>query len=89
MSPADALHQITEAMLLVMILSMPPIIVASVVGVIVSLLQALTQVQEQTLSFAVKLIAVAITIAATAGFLGSEMLTFTINLFDTFPELTR
>lgn len=89
MAPSSALHVLSEAMILVLMLSMPPIIVASVVGLIVSLLQALTQIQEQTLSFAIKLIAVAITIAATAGFLGHEMLNFTMTLFDTFPDLTR
>ena len=89
MSPSDIVHVITESMMLVLLLSMPPIIVASVVGIVVSLLQALTQIQEQTLSFAVKLIAVAITIAATAGLLGSEMLTFTMKLFDNFPDLVR
>lgn len=88
MSPADAVHQISDAMLLVMLLSMPPIVVASVVGILVSLLQALTQVQEQTLSFAIKLVAVAITIAAMAGFLGSEMLTYTLKLFNDFPKMT-
>ncbi len=88
MSPDDALFQITEAMLLVMYLSLPPIIVASVVGIVVSLLQALTQIQEQTLSFGIKLIAVAVTLAAMAGFLGSEMLNFTTALFDDFPKLT-
>jgi type III secretion protein S len=87
MSPEDAMFQITEAMMLVMILSMPPILVASVVGVVVSLLQALTQIQEQTLSFAVKLIAVALTIVAMAGILGSEMLNFTIKLFEDFPSI--
>ena len=61
MSPDTALDQLTQAMVLVMWLSMPPIIVASGVGIIISLLQALTQIQEQTLSFAVKLIAVAAT----------------------------
>ncbi len=89
MTPADAVHQITEAMVLVMLLSMPPIVVASVVGIAVSLLQALTQVQEQTLSFAIKLIAVAATIAAMAGFLGNEMLTYTLKLFNDFPKYTR
>lgn len=87
MAPEDALFQITESMMLVMVLSLPPIIVASVVGIIVSLLQALTQVQEQTLSFAVKLIAVALTIAAMAGILGSEMLNYTIKLFSDFPKI--
>ena len=89
MTPGDAVHQITEAMVLVMLLSMPPIIVASVVGIVVSLLQALTQVQEQTLSFAIKLVAVAVTIAAMAGFLGNEILTYTLKLFNDFPKYTR
>jgi type III secretion protein S len=89
MRPEDALFQITEAMMLVMLLSMPPIVVASIVGIIVSLLQALTQVQEQTLSFGIKLIAVAATMAIMAGMMGSEMLNFTVKLFDTFPQIVR
>lgn len=89
MSPATAVQQITDSMLLVMVLSMPPIVVASVVGIVVSLLQALTQVQEQTLSFAIKLIAVAATIAAISGYLGAMMLSYTLKLFDEFPTYTR
>ncbi len=88
MSPDVALQQIEQAMLLVMLLSLPPIVVASVVGILVSLLQALTQVQEQTVSFAIKLIAVAVTIAAMASLLGSEMLNFALKLFDGFPGMT-
>lgn len=88
MSPEVALHQLTEAMVLVMLLSMPPIIVASVVGVVVSLLQALTQIQEQTVSFAVKLVAVAATIAAMASLFGSEMLSYTLKLFNDFAKMT-
>ncbi len=88
MSPEIALQQLTESMLLVLILSLPPIIVASVVGIAVSLLQALTQVQEQTVSFAIKLIAVAVTIALMAGMLGSEMVNFTNRLFTEFPSMT-
>jgi type III secretion protein S len=88
MTPEVALHQLTESMVLVMLLSMPPIIVASVVGIGVSLLQALTQVQEQTISFAVKLVAVALTIAGMAGLFGSEMLKFTLKLFNDFPKMT-
>ncbi len=89
MSPEEAMFQITESMMLVMVLSMPPIIVASGVGIVVSLLQALTQIQEQTLSFGIKLIAVALTIAAMAGVLGSEMLNYTLKLFNDFPEIVR
>jgi type III secretion protein S len=88
MSPNEATNLLTQAMMLVMLLSLPPILVASLVGIAVSLLQALTQVQEQTISFAVKLIAVAVTIAAMASFLGSEMLAYTLNIFDNFPRMT-
>jgi type III secretion protein S len=88
MSPNEAANLLTQAMTLVMLLSLPPILVASLLGILVSLLQALTQVQEQTIAFAVKLIAVAITIAAMAGFLGSQMLAYTLNIFDNFPRMT-
>jgi type III secretion protein S len=88
MTPEVALHQLTESMILVMLLSMPPIIVASVVGIGVSLIQALTQIQEQTISFAIKLVAVAVTIAGMAGLFGSEMLKFTLKLFNDFPKMT-
>jgi type III secretion protein S len=89
MSPEDALYRISEAMVLTMTLSFFPIVVASVVGILVSLLQALTQVQEQTLSFGIKLIAVGITLAAMSGNFGSEMLTFATNIFEDFPEIVR
>lgn len=87
MSPDVALQQLTEAMVLVMILSMPPIVAAAVVGILVSLLQALTQLQEQTVSFAVKLIAVGITLALMAGLLGDEIVNFALKLFTDFPRM--
>lgn len=87
MTSNAALEQLTQAMVLVMWLSMPPIVVASVVGIFVSLLQALTQIQEQTLSFAIKLIVVAATIAAMSGALGSELYLFTLKLFNDFPKM--
>ncbi len=89
MSPAAATDQLSQVMLLVLYLSMPTIIVASGVGLLVSLLQALTQVQEQTLPFAVKLIAVAATLAATAAFTGGEMAAYTSTLIDRIPRIVR
>ena len=47
-----------KALYLVMMLSLPPIVVASAVGIVLSLIQAITQLQEQTLTFGVKLLAV-------------------------------
>lgn len=68
--------------MLVLLLSLPPIITAAVVGVMVSLVQAVTQIQDQTLSFGFKLVAVIITLIATVRWLGQEILVFTANIYD-------
>lgn len=52
-----AVDYAVKALYLVMMLSLPPIVVASVVGIVLSLIQAITQLQEQTLTFGVKLLA--------------------------------
>ena len=89
MEDQQILYLTSRALVLVLMLSGPPIVVASVVGVAVSLIQALTQIQEQTLSFAIKLIAVVITIFATAGWLGGMIFEYSVVIFDTFPQLVR
>jgi type III secretion HrpO family protein len=70
-------------------LSLVPIIVATVIGIIVSLLQALTQIQEQTLGFAVKLIAISLTIMFSASWMGSQILLYTQDIFTHFPLIGR
>lgn len=89
MNQAYIINITNQTLILVLILSLPPIVVATVVGVIVSLFQALTQVQEQTLSFAVKLIVVTLVLIATAAWTGAEVINFTTHIFDTFPTLHR
>ena len=89
METFDIVAYVNKALLLVLWLSLPPILVASIVGTLFSLLQALTQIQEQTLSFAVKLIAVGITLALTAHWIGGEIYTYTIVLFDAFPKIPK
>ena len=88
MSENMVLQLTREAMLLVLLLSMPPIIVATVTGLAVSLLQALTQVQEQTLSFAVKLIGVTLAIILTSSWMGSQLLLYGDQLLSDFASLT-
>jgi type III secretion protein S len=89
MDVTQILDYSVRAVVLILVLSMAPIAVATVVGVMVSLVQALTQVQEQTLGFAVKLIAVSLTLLATAVWMGNEMLQYTSNVFDALPRLPR
>lgn len=87
MNEAQILHLTKEAMLLVLLVSLPPIVVASVLGVLVSLVQAITQVQEQTLSFAIKLLGVVMTLVVTASWFGRELLLYTTRLFDQIIRL--
>ncbi len=78
-----------QGMMLVLILSMPAIILATIAGVGISLLQALTQIQEQTLGFAIKLIVVILTLLLTAHFMVGELFNYSMNIFKDFPVLGR
>lgn len=78
-----------EALLLVLIISGPPVLVSMVVGLAISLFQATTQIQEQTLTFVPKLVAVFVTLALLGSWLMAVMIRFTNNLFSTFPNYIR
>lgn len=79
-----ALNYAVKALYLVLVLSLPPIIVASVVGVLLSLLQAVTQLQEQTLTFGIKLLAVVLSLFLMGGWLGRELLHYADEIFTRF-----
>ncbi len=73
-----------QALLLILILSGPPIIISTLLGLFVAIFQAATQIQEQTLSFMVKLFAVMIVLLLMGGWLGSQILQFTNTIFLNF-----
>ncbi len=59
----------------------PAVLAAMVVGVVVAFIQALTQVQEMTLTFVPKILAVLVTVAVSAPFVGSQISIFTNVVF--------
>jgi flagellar biosynthetic protein FliQ len=67
----------------------PVILAALVVGVAVSLLQAITSIQEPTLSFAPKLIAIGAVIIIGAPWMIRQLMQFTIFFINKIPEMTR
>ena len=77
-----------QALLLILILSGPPIVISMIFGLTVAIFQAATQIQEQTLSFTVKLVAVILTLMFLGGWLGSEILQFSLNIFTNFYKWT-
>ncbi len=89
MTETDFVGLLHQGLLLTLVLSLPAILVASVVGVLFSLFQALTQIQEQTLSFAVKLIAVSVTLLLSARWMGIEIYNYTTVLFDIVPRTAQ
>ena len=84
MNEPVAIAYAVKAMYLVLLLSLPPIVVASVVGVLLSLVQAITQLQEQTLTFGVKLVVVVLTIFLMQGWIGAELLRYSTDIFSRF-----
>lgn len=70
----DILTLFRQGLLLVVILSAPPLLVAVIAGVIISLVQAAMQLQDQNLPFCIKLIAVGLTLALTGRWVGVELM---------------
>lgn len=81
MNEADALDMVQTAMWTVIVASGPAVLAAMVVGLVVALIQALTQVQEMTLTFVPKILAVLVTVAVSAPFIGSQVSIFTDLVF--------
>jgi flagellar biosynthesis protein FliQ len=81
--PAEAIIRIMrEGLLLVLLLSAAPMMASMLVGLVVSILQAATQLQEQTLTYVPKLVAVFLTIAILGPWMLTQMVRFTQALFD-------
>ena len=78
-----------QALILILILSGPPIIISMVFGLVVAIFQAATQIQEQTLSFTVKLFAVILTLILLGGWLSAQILQYANNIFKNFPAWTQ
>ncbi len=85
----EVLELVKYALWLVLALSAPPIIAASVVGLIVAFLQAATQLQEQTLNFAVKLVVIVVAIFLTGSLIGGSLINFAERIFRDFPTLVQ
>jgi len=77
MNEADALEMMQSALATVLIVSGPVVGAAMLVGIIVSLVQALTQIQEATLTFVPKIVAMLAALGLAAPFIGSKIYTFT------------
>lgn len=76
-----------QALLLAAKLSAPVLVTALVVGLAISVLQSITQIQEMTLSFVPKAIAVAVALLICGHWMITEMVSFTHGMMDRIPDL--
>jgi type III secretion HrpO family protein len=66
-----------EGLLLVLVCSAPPVLAALVVGLLMGVLQAATQIQEQTINLVPKIAAVAVALVVAGPWIGAQLLRFT------------
>jgi len=82
MSPNDAIDIGRDAIVVSLKLGGPIMLLALVVGVVISLVQALTQIQETTLTFVPKIVAILVAMLLLMPFMLTTLTTFTERLFD-------
>jgi flagellar biosynthetic protein FliQ len=81
MNQADALDLVQAAIWTIIVASGPAVVAAMVVGIIIALLQALTQVQEITLTFIPKIIATLLVASLMAPFIGTVIFAFAEQVY--------
>jgi flagellar biosynthesis protein FliQ len=86
MTDSDVVHVGLQAMLISAKLAMPILLVSLAIGFGIGLIQAVTQVQEVTLSFVPKLIGVALVILVSGNWMLHEVVAFTRSLFALLPR---
>ncbi|MEG6617317.1 flagellar biosynthesis protein FliQ [Peptococcaceae bacterium 1198_IL3148] len=89
MSQTEIIHICREALMMVVILSAPGLLMAMLVGLIIGIFQATTQIQEQTLAFVPKILAVFITVIVLSGWLVNVIVGFTQRLYEQIPNIVR
>jgi flagellar biosynthetic protein FliQ len=84
---ALVLRATREGLLLVLLLSAPPLLASMAVGLVVGVVQAATQIQDQTLGFVPKLVIVMLVLAAMGPVLGAQLVRFTEALLLSIPQV--
>lgn len=82
-------QQLSAALFLFASIAGPPLLIATVIGIAIGVLQAVTQLQDQTMPLTFKVVAVCATLLLMGGTLLPPLLTFTEHIFDDFPVMTR
>jgi len=89
MTPESVMTMGRHAVEVALMIAAPMLLVALAIGLVVSIFQAATQIQEQTLASTVKLVAVTLVLMSMGGWIGAQIMTFSQNIFDNFYIWSR
>jgi flagellar biosynthetic protein FliQ len=87
LSQADILHIASQAVMITIKLGAPMLIVSLAIGVAISLVQAVTSIQEATVTFVPKLVGVAAVMILAGGWMLDQLASYTRTLFMSIPNL--
>lgn len=78
-----------QTLFLALILTGPPVVTALIVGLVISILQATTQVQEQTLTFVPKLVSIVVMLALIGPWMLSQLVSFASTIYNSIPTYVQ
>jgi flagellar biosynthetic protein FliQ len=78
-----------KAIMVAMQVAAPALVTTMVVGLAISVIQAATQINEQTLTFIPKIILLSVVLALTGPWIIQTMMNFTVEIINTIPSVTR
>lgn len=89
MTEAYVITLAENALVLALLMAAPMLLASLVIGTLISLFQAATQISEPTLTFLPKILGVSLVLAVLGSWLAQQMLAFTSNLLSSLPNLPR
>ncbi len=86
MDPSDAIELGREALLTTLMIGAPVLVSGMTVGLLIGLFQALTQIQEQTVAFVPKIVAMILALSISLPWLMTRMLQYSTELIERIPD---
>jgi flagellar biosynthetic protein FliQ len=87
MDTAFVLKLLNETLVMILLLSAPALVASLVIGLLISIFQATTQIQEQTLTFVPKIVVTFLALAITGPWLISQLVVFTQRVYGLIPRV--
>jgi len=87
MTETEVLEVFRECMIIVLQLAAPALLASMVIGLVIAIFQAATQIHEQTLTFVPKLVGIAVLLLVTASWIMAQMNDFVTAIFDRISKL--